>query len=162
MILTLQGLIEAVRTWLPVAEHRQCTRHIYQNFKSRWSGVEFRGLFWAAASSLNVNKFEAVMAEIKALSEQAYNYLLERDPNTWCRAYFAMDRACSAYENGICESYHRAILDARHKPIITMLEDIRLYLMQRIFSMKEQARQLEDTICPSIRKYIELQKVKQR
>nr|GEU37733.1 multidrug resistance-associated protein 5 [Tanacetum cinerariifolium] len=32
-----KGLIEAVGSGLPEAEHRQCTRHIYANFKKKWS-----------------------------------------------------------------------------------------------------------------------------
>ncbi|GJZ39442.1 hypothetical protein Tco_0586005 [Tanacetum coccineum] len=35
----------------------------------------------------------------------------------------------SAFENGISESFNRAILEPRHKPIITMLEEIREWLV---------------------------------
>ncbi|GKA47947.1 hypothetical protein Tco_0740905, partial [Tanacetum coccineum] len=73
------GLQEAVREWLPMAEHRQCARHIYANLKKKWS---------------------------------AHKWLVERNPNIWCRAFFEMDRCCAAFENGICESYHSAILVA--------------------------------------------------
>ncbi|GKC54739.1 hypothetical protein Tco_1077484 [Tanacetum coccineum] len=38
------------------------------------------------------------------------------------------------------------------KPIITMLEEIRLYIMQRLVAMNNLAFSLEDTITPSIRK----------
>ncbi|GJS76679.1 calcium/proton exchanger [Tanacetum coccineum] len=47
----------------------------------------------------------------------------------------AMDRSCGAFENGICESYHAATINQRGKPIITMLEDIRIYLMQRLWEV---------------------------
>nr|GEY45419.1 hypothetical protein [Tanacetum cinerariifolium] len=30
------GLLQAIADWLPNAEHRQCARHIYANFKKRW------------------------------------------------------------------------------------------------------------------------------
>ncbi|XP_071738606.1 uncharacterized protein [Rutidosis leptorrhynchoides] len=43
-----KGLIEAVKDVMPFAEHRQCARHIYENFRKQYSGVEFRNLFWAA------------------------------------------------------------------------------------------------------------------
>ncbi|GKA52061.1 60S ribosomal protein L34 [Tanacetum coccineum] len=32
-----KGLMEVVRTMLPYAEHRQCARHIYANFKKKWN-----------------------------------------------------------------------------------------------------------------------------
>ncbi|GJS98435.1 hypothetical protein Tco_0819605 [Tanacetum coccineum] len=96
------------------------------------------------------------------VDESAYDYLIQRNPNSWSRAFFEMDRRCSAFENGISESFNRAILGPRHKPIITMLEEIRLYIMQRIVAMNKLAFSLEDRITPSIRKRLEILKKKQR
>nr|GEV51638.1 hypothetical protein [Tanacetum cinerariifolium] len=50
----------------------------------------------------------------------------------------------------------------KDKPIITMLEDIRTYLMQIMIVMNQKATSLVDPICPSIKKEIEKLKVKQR
>ncbi|GJS17730.1 hypothetical protein Tco_0412202 [Tanacetum coccineum] len=116
-----KGLHDAVRDWLPNSEHRKCTRHIYANFKKKFSGIQLQKLFWHAASC-----------------------------------------TCPAFENGICESYHRAILLQRHKPIITMLEDIRVYLMQRIVALHNIAVNLEDHITPTVRKKLEYLKREQR
>ncbi|GJV98273.1 agenet domain-containing protein [Tanacetum coccineum] len=70
--------------------------------------------------------------------------------------------SCATFENGISESYHNAILFARDKPIITMLEDIRIYLMKRMVAMNEKATTLADPICPSITKELDKLKYKQR
>ncbi|GJY54244.1 calcium/proton exchanger [Tanacetum coccineum] len=109
-----KGLLDAVSELLPQAEHRKCTRHIYANFKKKFSGVQFQKLFWR----------------------------------------------CAAFENGISKSFN--ILSSRSKPIITMLEEIRLYIMQRLFAMNKIAVNLEDNITPSIRKRLEVLKKKQR
>ncbi|GJZ84812.1 pentatricopeptide repeat-containing protein [Tanacetum coccineum] len=69
---------------------------------------------------------------------------------------------CAAFENGISESYHSAIEIARTKPIISMLEEIRVYLMQRIVTMNQKAVNLNDIICPAIRKELEKLKKYQR
>ncbi|XP_071713468.1 uncharacterized protein [Rutidosis leptorrhynchoides] len=106
------------------------------------------------------NKFDGVMQQIKTLDVEAYKYLIDKNPNTWSRAFFEMDRCCVAFENGISESYHNVIEPARHKPIISMLEDIRVYLMQRIFNMNQKAQDLQDFICPSVRKHLEILKKK--
>nr|GEW86425.1 hypothetical protein [Tanacetum cinerariifolium] len=52
-----------------------------------------------------------------------------KNPNSWSRAFFEMDRRCAAFENGISESFNRVILEPRHKPIITMLEEIREWMV---------------------------------
>ncbi|GJW50178.1 zinc finger, PMZ-type containing protein [Tanacetum coccineum] len=156
------GLIDAVNDWLPEAEHRKCTRHIYANFKKKYSGLLYQRLFWAAASCTLEQQFMQIMDQIKQLDEGAYDYLIKRNPNSWSRAFFEMDRRCAAFENGISESFNRAILEPRHKPIITMLEEIRLYIMQRLVAMNKIATNLQDTITPSIRKRLEVLKEKQR
>lgn len=137
---------------MPHAEHRKCTRHVFANFKRKFSGVELQALFWQAASTTLENKFYTKMDEIKQLSPEAYDYLLQRDPNSWSRAFFSLETKCASFENGICESFNRAILEQRTKPLITMLEDIRLYVMQRLVSMNRVARKWEDTVTPSVRK----------
>nr|GFC36997.1 hypothetical protein CTI12_AA204890 [Tanacetum cinerariifolium] len=45
-----KGLIDTVKNLLPYAEHGQCARHIYANFK-KWNGLHFKNLFWGAATS---------------------------------------------------------------------------------------------------------------
>ncbi|GJW18453.1 hypothetical protein Tco_0025889 [Tanacetum coccineum] len=93
----------------------------------------------------------------KGLSE-GVNELL---PNVEHRkAFFRQESKCPNIENGICESFNRAILVQRTKPIITMLEDIRLYIMQRLVAMNRVARTWEHSITSSIRKRLELLKEK--
>ncbi|GJZ97310.1 zinc finger, PMZ-type containing protein [Tanacetum coccineum] len=132
-----KGLLEAVKIWLPDAEQRQ------------------------SASSLN-EQFLEVMEEIKALDENAYSWLVDHDPNTWCRAYFELDRSCAAFENGISKSFNSKILSARGKPIITMLEDIRVYIMQKVWFLNKTAMELNDSITPFARRHLEFMKIRQR
>ncbi|GJW23051.1 hypothetical protein Tco_0033673 [Tanacetum coccineum] len=65
-----------------------------------------------------------IMDQIKQLDEGAYDYLIQRNPNSWSRAFFKMDRRCASFENGIYESFNRAILEPRHKPIITIMWEL--------------------------------------
>ncbi|GJS78556.1 calcium/proton exchanger [Tanacetum coccineum] len=70
---------------------------------------------------------------------------------------------CPNFErNGNCGSFNMAILVQRTKPIITILKDIILYLMQILVSINRIARTYKDIITPSIRKRIELLKEEQR
>nr|GEV55293.1 multidrug resistance-associated protein 5 [Tanacetum cinerariifolium] len=103
-----------------------------------------------------------IIDQIKQLDEGAYDYLIQKNPNSWSRAFFEMDKRCAAFENGIFKSFNRAILIPRHKPIITMFEEIRLYIMQRLAAMNKVAFSLKDRITPSIRKRLEILKKKQR
>ncbi|GJW75232.1 hypothetical protein Tco_0134602 [Tanacetum coccineum] len=73
----------------------------------------------------------------------------------WSRAYFTTDKACDAVENGISECFNALIVDDRRKPIINMLEDIRLLCMDRSQRMREKHEKWNDGICPNIKKKLE-------
>ncbi|GKD03087.1 calcium/proton exchanger, partial [Tanacetum coccineum] len=62
-----KGLIDVVNDWLPEAEHRKCTRHIYANFKKKFSGLQYQRLFWVAASCTLEQQFLQIMDQIKLL-----------------------------------------------------------------------------------------------
>ncbi|GJZ64524.1 calcium/proton exchanger [Tanacetum coccineum] len=160
--MNLEGLIDAVGAWLSEAEHRQCTRHIYANFKKKLCGLQFKRLFWLIALSTMDQQLLNNMAKIKSMDEKAYNWLIEKNLNTWCRAYFEQDKGTAAFENGILESFNSRILSARGEPIITMLEDIRIYLMQRVWFINKTAMELQDSITPFARRQLEAFKIKQR
>ncbi|GJX65438.1 hypothetical protein Tco_0299781 [Tanacetum coccineum] len=100
------GLIEAVIELLPHVEHRLCARHIYVNLKKKWNGLHYKSLFWGAKSSTLQVQFKHKMELLKNIDPLALDWLMERDPKTWCTTYFQMDRSCAAFENGISESYH--------------------------------------------------------
>ncbi|XP_024962749.1 uncharacterized protein LOC112502947 [Cynara cardunculus var. scolymus] len=134
------GIVEAVKELAPYAEHRQCARHIYANFHKRFNGVEYRNIFWATTTSTFEADFMSHMEKFTIQNIDAYNRLIERDPNTCCRAFFQPGRACEAIENGICKSFNSIIVDARRKPIITMLEEIRIFVMERHYNVKQSTR----------------------
>lgn len=112
--------------------------------------MEFRNLFWAAAKSTTEGEFKSNMGKIKSISVAAYEHLMLRQPKTWCRAFFSSGLACEAVENGIAECFNAIMVDARKKPLLTMLEEIRLYIMERFFHLKKQAEKWEGEFGPAI------------
>ncbi|GJR91418.1 splicing factor [Tanacetum coccineum] len=94
-------------------------------------------LFWAAASSTVEQNFLNHMDEIKRLDPKAYAYLIGREPGSWCRAFFQPAIKCASFENRISESFNSRLVNARGKPIITMLEDIRVYVFPSGYQVLE-------------------------
>lgn len=102
------------------------------------------------------------MQEVKDLSHEAYDHLMERDPNTWSRAFFKTDTSCDAVENGVSECFNSLIVSTRRKPIITMLEEIRLTIMERFEKMAKKVEKWNGDICPTIKKKVEINKDQMR
>ncbi|KAJ9542234.1 hypothetical protein OSB04_028740 [Centaurea solstitialis] len=128
-----KGLLEAVKDVMPYAEHRQCARHIYENFRKQFTGVEFRNLFWKAAKASYQLEYERVMDQIKAANPNAYDYLVNKDPKV-----------------------------VRSKPIITMLEAIRVIIMERMEKMRRISDGWASDICPTIIRKLQQAKTTQR
>ncbi|GJW97050.1 pentatricopeptide repeat-containing protein, partial [Tanacetum coccineum] len=153
-----KGLIEAVKEVMPYAEHRQCARHIYEGFRKLYSGVEFRRLFWAASKASYPRLFNKIMSKIKTANPNAYEYLLKKDPKSWSRAYFHIGTNCEAVENGFSECFNSVILSVRNKPLITMLEAMRVIVLERMNTMRRVYDTWTEDICPNIQKRLELTK----
>nr|GEZ14965.1 splicing factor [Tanacetum cinerariifolium] len=64
----VKGLLDAVGDWLPNAEHRKCTRHVYANFKKKYSGLQLQRLFWGATSSTVEELFYVKMDDLKYIN----------------------------------------------------------------------------------------------
>ncbi|KAG5615312.1 hypothetical protein H5410_015136 [Solanum commersonii] len=63
--------------------------------------------------------------------------LLHYEKKTWCKAYFKEHAKCDIVENNMCETFNSWLLAARHKSIITMLEEIRHKIMDRNVEMRK-------------------------
>nr|XP_016486104.1 PREDICTED: uncharacterized protein LOC107806465 [Nicotiana tabacum] len=151
-------LVASVFELLPNAEHKMCTRHIWSNWKQKWKGEERRKKFWACAKA----SFEAYLkAKIDELAELGDSKIIEdllRYPKQcWCRAFFKDWSKCDFVENNICETFNNWILSARHKSILTMLEEIRVKVMKRMTTMREFATRWISDVSPMAMGYIEEQ-----
>ncbi|XP_071738607.1 uncharacterized protein [Rutidosis leptorrhynchoides] len=90
------------------------------------------------------------MENIKDANPNAFKYLNDRNPKSWSRAFFVVDRGYEAVENGFSECFNSVIVNIRHKPIITMLEAIRVIIMERMNVMRMLAQHWVGDIAPNI------------
>jgi len=101
-------------------------------------------LWWAAWSSFT-EEFDDQLQEMKEVNGEAGQDLIDKyPPKTWCRAY--LDTVCKnqAVDNNFTESFNAWILEARYKPIIGMLEDIRVKTMERLAAKEVAVRKWKD------------------
>ncbi|CAD5320933.1 unnamed protein product [Arabidopsis thaliana] len=85
------GLVKAIHNVLPQAEHRQCSKHIMDNWKRDSHDMELQRLFWKIARSYTIEEFNTHMANLKSYNPQAYASLQLTSPMTWSRAFFRID-----------------------------------------------------------------------
>nr|XP_009757837.1 PREDICTED: uncharacterized protein LOC104210595 [Nicotiana sylvestris]XP_016486230.1 PREDICTED: uncharacterized protein LOC107806574 [Nicotiana tabacum] len=103
LILDMQkGLIDSVHLVLPEAHHRYC-----EDFKDQLRN----------------------MTQVDEDGKEVVEHLIKYPPESWSRAYF--DTVCKNYsmDNNLTESFNSWIKEARFKPIIKVLEDIKVKVM---------------------------------
>ncbi|XP_071932925.1 uncharacterized protein [Coffea arabica] len=128
-----KGLDRALSEVLPGCEHRYCVQHIYRNFKKKHPGLALKDRIWNIACCTTVEMYDKAMEELQAFDKDAYEWVKKTPhPRHWCKAYFPTHVKSDMIVNNLCESFNAHIKDARDQPIITMLEIIREYLMERI------------------------------
>ncbi|GKB97188.1 multidrug resistance-associated protein 5 [Tanacetum coccineum] len=155
-------LIEAVKDVMPNAGHMQCARHIYENFRKHYSGLEFRNLFWAASKASYPQLFNKIMDKIKRPNPNAHKYLMDKNRKTWSRTFFEVDRGCETIENGFSEYFNSMTVSVRHKQLLTLLEAIRVIVLERMNKMRKISRKWNPGVCLKIKKILEWLKEQQR
>ena len=76
------------------------------------------------------------MQYIRALDEKAYEYLANITLAQWTRSHFTPKALTDCLVNNLSESFNAMILKSRDKPILVMLEWIRVRLMTRLYTKK--------------------------
>ncbi|KAM5578592.1 hypothetical protein ABKV19_008749 [Rosa sericea] len=150
-----KGLGIAIAELFPGTEHRHCVRHMYNNFKAKHPGEGLKQLVWDAARSSTRVWFNKHMDELQQLYQEAWQWFQDKHPEQWSRAYFRDTSKCDILLNNLCESFNAAILPARDKPILTMLEKIRMDLMVRMTNIRVAAQKWTDMVGPRIKKILD-------
>lgn len=150
-----KGLTESMDLLFPGVEHRFCIRHKYSNYQKLFKGKELKDLMWGAASAYTVPEFEAKMRALKAMSKEAHDWLLREPIEHWAICKYSPRAQTGRMVNNISESFNNVIKEVRDKPILTMLEGLRRYVMQRYVEKTKFCDKFSSRICPNICKKLE-------
>ncbi|CAN1292145.1 hypothetical protein LINPERPRIM_LOCUS21435 [Linum perenne] len=145
-----KGLVPSIASLFPSAEHRLCARHIYNNWRKKYKDPSLQQMFWNCAKASTEVLFNRHKEEIIRKDKDAAEAMVKIDPKHWSRAYFSTDVKCNSVDNNLSESFNALILEARHKPIFSMLEDILVMCMEQIAIKREIASKWKSNFCPKI------------
>ncbi|KAG8502941.1 hypothetical protein CXB51_000733 [Gossypium anomalum] len=152
-----KGLVEAIYMLFPNAETRHCVRHLHANFKKAgFRTKELKDLLWKATRASTTREFDDAMDKLRKTNQHAYDWLKEKNPTHWSRSHFSIRSHSDMLVNNLSESFNKMILEARGKPILTMMETIRTKIMLLIVKKKEEAEKWKGMLCPKIKKKVDL------
>ncbi|CAN1163652.1 hypothetical protein LINPERPRIM_LOCUS32744 [Linum perenne] len=145
-----KGLVPSIAELFPDSDHRLCARHIYNNWRKKFKNPGWQKIFWLCAKSSTEALFIRNKEELSKENVAAAEAMTNIDPKHWSRAYFPTTVKCDSVDNSMSESFNSLILEARHKPIFSMLEDIRTMCMEQIAVKRDLAIKWKADFCPKI------------
>ncbi|XP_040374598.1 uncharacterized protein LOC121052790 [Rosa chinensis] len=94
------------------------------------------------------------MEELQKTSFFAWKWCVDRPACHWSRSHFNDQIKCDFLLNSHSESFNKSVLDARKKPILPCLEDIRKALMVRLNHRRNSAAKWRCKVGPRIEKLL--------
>ena len=116
----------------------------------KFSDNGLRDLFWEAAKATTVAKFTQVMLTIRARNRAATEWLDLIEPKHW--SFHAMDPNAKMEHitSNFVESFNAVVGAARYKPPISLLETIRIKVMDLIYTRKVICERWTKTLPPRV------------
>ncbi|MQL90272.1 hypothetical protein Taro_022860, partial [Colocasia esculenta] len=150
----------AIPRVFPTSYNAFCLRHLQDNFAKHLRGKcslatkdTLLQLLSQAAYALRVVDFEKVMREMRELNVQAEIWARESNPNYWSNTFFEGERYGEMYSNA-AESFNAWLLEARHLPILAMMDRIRIQIMELSYKRRNKCVAWETRLCPKIDTYV--------
>ncbi|XP_075645374.1 uncharacterized protein LOC142616396 [Castanea sativa] len=117
--------------------------------------MELKDALWRCARATTIKEFETRMQELKDLNIKAWEYLADINPAQWSKSHFSSRTLCDCLANNLSEPFNSMILEARDKPILAMLEWIRVRLMTKLYKKMKHIEKYTRNVCPNIQDKLE-------
>ncbi|KAK8657849.1 hypothetical protein V6N13_036068 [Hibiscus sabdariffa] len=98
--------------------------------------------------STYIEEFDDNLQKLEKLGLTSTEDLLQNPVQHWAKAYFSATPTYDVVDNNMAEAFNAWILDARCKPIISLLEDIRVMVMSRLHVKRTWASKWRTNISP--------------
>ena len=158
-----QGLLNAVNAVFPNCNQRFCLRHLYANFQNAgFRGEDLKKCMDNASYAYNEHKFNIAMNDLRAESEEAWEWLTAIPKKTWARHAFDTNCKTDLVVNNLSEVFNKYILDVRRKPIRTMCDGIKDKQMVRWHMKRESVKEARWEITPHYSEKLEIEKERAR
>jgi MULE transposase domain len=145
-----KGLAHAIASTFPDSEHRECMRHLMENFKKKFHGIIYDKNMWPAAKAYTTQKCQSYLDNITAESPQAIEYLKNHHSNIWCKSKFSELMKCDYLTNNIAECFNSWIKDLKELHLVDLVDQIRHRIMVKFRERKMVGERLNGVILPSV------------
>uniref|UniRef100_A0A5B6ZQT0 SWIM-type domain-containing protein n=1 Tax=Davidia involucrata TaxID=16924 RepID=A0A5B6ZQT0_DAVIN len=151
-----KGLRESLREIFQDWPHGYCLRYLAEKLNKDLKGQfshEARRLmvqdFYAAAFAPKLDAFERCTENIKAISPEAYNWVIRSEPDHWANAFFGGARYNHMTSN-FGQLFYSWVSEANELPITQMVDVLRGKMMELIYTRRVDSSQWVTRLTPSM------------
>ncbi|XP_061343249.1 uncharacterized protein LOC133289351 isoform X2 [Gastrolobium bilobum] len=135
--------------------HGYCLRHLAEklnkDLKGQFSHEARRFMindFYAAAYASKLETFERSIENIKGISPEAYNWVIQSEPEHWANAFFDGARYNHLTSN-FGQQFYSWVSEAHELPITQMIDVLRGKMMETIYTRRVESNQWVTKLTPS-------------
>ncbi|KAL3515865.1 hypothetical protein ACH5RR_022767 [Cinchona calisaya] len=148
--------------------HAYCLRYLSEqlirDLKGQFSHEVKRLLvedLFATAYATRPEGFQRCIESIKSISVEAYNWIMQSEPEHWANAFFPGARYNHMTSN-FGELFYSWVSDANELPITQMVDAIRGKIMELIYTRRTESNQWLTRLTPSMEENFEKETLKVR
>ncbi|XP_020194778.1 uncharacterized protein [Aegilops tauschii subsp. strangulata] len=132
----IYGLESAVDDVYPGVEHRECMRHLAQNFSKKFKGKFYDDNLWPCSLTYNIKKHKYHLNPLKS-RPKVKDYLEEHHTKIWARADFTELSKVDYVNNNLAKSFNSRIKKYKGLHLVDLLDKIRRYIME-MFDLRKR------------------------
>ncbi|GKV29052.1 hypothetical protein SLEP1_g38024 [Rubroshorea leprosula] len=163
-----KGLKESISEIFKDSYHGYCLRYLtdqlIRDLKGQFSHEVKRLMIddlYTAASAPRPEGFQRCIEGIKSISLEAYNWIIESEPQNWANAFFQGSRYNHLTSN-FGELFYSWASDAHDLPITQMVDAIREKIMELVYTRRAESGQWLTRLTPSMEEKLEKESLKVR
>lgn len=149
------GLKKSLAEVFERCHHSYCLRHLAEklnrDLKGQFSHEARRFMIndlYAAAYAPRLEGFQHSAENIKGISPEAYNWVVQSEPEHWANALFEGERYNHMTSN-FGQVFYSWVSEAHELPITQMIDTLRGKMMEAIYTRRVESSQWETTLTPS-------------
>ncbi|KAE8685794.1 Pseudouridine synthase family protein isoform 1 [Hibiscus syriacus] len=150
-----KAMSESLGSVFPNCFYGYCLHLLTESLKKKFKGSLSLGVvrvliseFHKAAYASTAEEFKKCVETIKIVSQEAYEWVLQTEPEHWANAFFKGARY-NHLKSSVTESFYDWVSDLRAMPITQVIETIRRKMLEFICTRKMDSDQWSSKLTPS-------------
>ena len=144
-----KGLEAAVQRVFPLAEKRECFRHLMENMKKKYHGPVY-GNMWQAARAYRPDKFAFYLKKVLDATPDIEDWLNKNHNLLWARSKFSLASKCDYINNNLSECWNNWIKDLKDLPVDALADAIREKMVSMFDKRRRIATRLTGHVLPAV------------